>query len=128
LSATDWVPGGWTVTDTEQVAGWAAEHGTDLVDVSTGGSSPDAVIPAGPGYQVPFATSIRAAAGIPAIAVGMIDEPHQAEQIVATGLADVVMVGRELLRDPHFPLRVAAALRLELPYAPQPYHRAPITH
>jgi 2,4-dienoyl-CoA reductase-like NADH-dependent reductase (Old Yellow Enzyme family) len=60
--------------------------------------------------------------GIPAIAVGMIDQPHHAEHVVATGLADVVMVGRELLRDPHFPLRAAAALHLEMPYAQQPYH------
>ncbi|MFB9654932.1 NADH:flavin oxidoreductase/NADH oxidase [Paenarthrobacter sp. MSM-2-10-13] len=127
VSATDWVEGGWTVTDTEQVAQWAAQRGTDLIDVSSGGSSPAQVIPVGPGYQVPFATSIRAASGIPTIAVGMIDQPHQAEQVIATGLADIVMVGRELLRDPNFPFRAAAALRTELSYAPQPYHRAPIS-
>ncbi|MCQ9165202.1 MULTISPECIES: NADH:flavin oxidoreductase/NADH oxidase [unclassified Arthrobacter] len=127
FSGTDWADGGWTLEDTQTVARWAAEHGADLADISTGGNVPSARIPVGPGYQVPFATAVRTAAGIPTAAVGLIDEPHQAEQIVATGLADVVMVGRELLRDPNFPLRAAAALGAEVPYAPKQYHRAPIT-
>ena len=126
VSATDWADGGLTLEETERVARWAAEHGADLVDVSSGGTTADAVIPVGPGYQVPLATAIRAAADVPVAAVGMIDQPHQAEQIVATGLADVVLAGREWLRDPNFGLRAAAALGVELPYAPQQYHRAPI--
>ncbi|PZE77266.1 NADH:flavin oxidoreductase/NADH oxidase [Curtobacterium sp. MCBD17_019] len=126
FSATDWVDGGWTLEDTEQLTRWVAEHGADMVDVSTGGNVPQATIPVGPGYQVPFAAAIRAATGVPTAAVGMIDEPHQAEQVLVTGQADVVMIGRALLRDPNFALRAAAALRVELPYAPRQYHRAPI--
>jgi 2,4-dienoyl-CoA reductase-like NADH-dependent reductase (Old Yellow Enzyme family) len=126
FSATDWVDGGWTLEDTQTVAQWAASHGAHLVDISTGGNVASAKIPVGPGYQVPFATAVRAAAGLPTIAVGLIDEPHQAEQIIATGLADVVMVGRELLRDPNFPLRAAAALGVNVSYAPKQYHRAPM--
>ncbi|MGA7204124.1 MAG: NADH:flavin oxidoreductase/NADH oxidase [Specibacter sp.] len=126
FSATDWVEGGWTLGDTQTVARWAADHGADLFDISSGGNVPTAHIPAGPGYQVPFATAVRTSSGVPTAAVGMIDEPHQAEQIVATGLADVVMVGREILRDPNFPLRAAAALGVTVDYAPKQYHRAPI--
>jgi 2,4-dienoyl-CoA reductase-like NADH-dependent reductase (Old Yellow Enzyme family) len=126
FSATDWTDGGWTVEDTQTVARWAAEHGADLADISTGGNVPAQHIPVGPGYQVPFATAVRTAAGVPTIAVGLIDEPHQAEQIIATGLADVVMAGREFLRDPNFALRAAAALGVTVDYAPQQYHRAPI--
>lgn len=126
FSATDWVEGGWTLEDTVAVAGWAKEHGADMADVSSGGNVPAANIPAGPGYQVPFATEVRTRAGLPSIAVGLVEEPRQAEQIVATGLADVVMMGRALLRDPNFPLRAAAALGVDVDYAAQQYHRAPI--
>jgi len=126
FSATDWVEGGWTLADTVIVARWAAEHGADMADVSSGGNVPAADIPVGAGYQVPFATAIRTQAGVPSIAVGLIVEPQQAEQIVATGLADVVMMGREMLRDPNFPLRAAAALGVEVPYAPAQYLRAPM--
>lgn len=126
FSATDWIDGGWTLEDTQAVAGWAAGHGADFADISTGGNVPAATIPVGPGYQVPFATAIRASPGIPTAAVGLINDPHQAELIIATGLADVVMMGRELLRDPNFPLRAAAALGVQLPYAPKQYHRAPV--
>lgn len=126
FSATDWASGGWTLEDTQTVARWASEHGADLADISSGGNVPAAHIPVGPGYQVPFATAVRTSAGIPTAAVGLIDEPHQAEQIVATGLADVVMVGRELLRDPNFALRAAASLGVSVDYAPKQYHRAPL--
>lgn len=126
FSATDWIDGGWTLEDTQTVARWAAEHGADLADISTGGNAPAANIPVGPGYQVPFATAVRTQAGIPTAAVGLIHEPDQAGAIIATGLADVVMMGREFLRDPNFPLRAAAALGVQLSYAPKQYHRAPI--
>ena len=125
FSATDWVEGGWTLADTVTVARWAQEHGADMADVSSGGNVP-AHVPVGPGYQVPFATAVRTRAGVPSIAVGLVEEPRQAEQLVATGLADVVMMGRALLRDPNFPLRAAAALGVETGYAPPQYHRAPI--
>ncbi|QZQ54163.1 NADH:flavin oxidoreductase/NADH oxidase [Curtobacterium sp. TC1] len=127
FSATDWVDGGVTLDETTQVARWAAEHGADLADVSTGGNVASAPIPVGPGYQVPHAAAIKRDAGIGTIAVGMISEGFQAEQIVATGQADVVMVGREFLRDPGFPLRVAAELGVTVDYEPQQYHRARVT-
>jgi 2,4-dienoyl-CoA reductase-like NADH-dependent reductase (Old Yellow Enzyme family) len=124
LSATDWVEGGLTLDETEQVVRWLAERGIDMVDVSTGGNVADAVIPVGPGYQLPFAAAIKANSHLPVAAVGMIDQPFQAEQIVATGQADVVLVGREALRDPNFPIRAADALRYNMPYKPQQYERA----
>ncbi|MFJ4219112.1 NADH:flavin oxidoreductase/NADH oxidase [Curtobacterium luteum] len=127
FSATDWVDGGLTLEETTRVARWAAEHGADLADVSTGGNVASAPIPVGPGYQVPFAAAVKRDAGIGTIAVGMISEGFQAEQIVATGQADVVMVGREFLRDPSFPLRVAVELGVHVDYEPQQYHRARVT-
>ena len=84
---------------------------------------PDAVIPAGPGYQTPFAAAIRREVGIPTGAVGCITEPVQAEQIVATGQADAVVMARELLRDPYWPLHAARSLDTDLPW-PLPYERA----
>ncbi len=106
-----------------QIVDWLRERGVDLIDVSTGANVP-ASIPVGPGYQVAFAPGVRQQTGVPTAAVGLITEPFQAEQILATGQADVVLLGRETLRDPHFPLRAAQALRHDLPYSPAPYHRA----
>ncbi|NYD66310.1 NADH:flavin oxidoreductase/NADH oxidase [Agromyces atrinae] len=125
FSATDWIEGGWTLEETQTVARWVGEHGADAIDVSSGGNAPTDAIPVGPAYQVPLATAIRGAADIPTIAVGLIDGPRQAEEIVASGLADVVMMGRELLRDPNFPLRAAAELGVDVDYTPAPYLRAP---
>ncbi|MFS0730784.1 NADH:flavin oxidoreductase/NADH oxidase [Curtobacterium sp. 1P10AnD] len=127
FSATDWVDGGLTLDETVQVARWAAEHGADLADVSTGGNVASAPIPVGPGYQVPHAATVKREAGIGTIAVGMISDAFQAEQIVATGQADVVMVGREFLRDPSFPLHAAVELGVHVDYEPQQYHRARVT-
>lgn len=124
LSATDWTEGGWTPEETEQVSAWLGERGIDLISVSSGGNVADAVIPVGPGYQLAFATAVKERTGLPVAAVGMIDEPFQAEQIVALGQADVVLVGRESLRDPNFPIRAAQALRYEMPYKPAQYERA----
>ena len=123
LSATDWTDGGLTLEETESVTRWLAEHHADLVDVSTGGNVPGARIPTGPGYQVPFATAVKQASGLPVGTVGQITDPVQAEQIVATGLADVVLLGRELLRDPHFALRAAREVGAPVPTPPQ-YGRA----
>jgi 2,4-dienoyl-CoA reductase-like NADH-dependent reductase (Old Yellow Enzyme family) len=109
ISATDWVEGGWTVDDSVRLAGLLRDAGVDLVDASTGGNAP-ADIPVEPGYQVPFARQIRAGAAIPTGAVGMITEAEQAEEILAEGSADVVLLARELLRDPHWPLRAAYEL------------------
>ena len=109
VSATDWVEGGWCADDTVRLAVLLREEGVDLVDTSTGGNVP-ADIPVGPGYQVPFARRIRTEAGVPSGAVGLITGPKQAEEILAEGSADVVLLGRELLRDPHWPLRAAYEL------------------
>ncbi|SFJ39362.1 2,4-dienoyl-CoA reductase [Amycolatopsis sacchari] len=127
LSATDWVDGGWTVEESVLLAKLLRERGVDLLDVSTGGNHPSPAIPVGPGYQVPFADRIRAEAGIPAAAVGMITQPAQAEQIVASGAADAVFLGRALLRDPHWPLRAAHELGAEVRW-PDQYARAKSWH
>ncbi|WP_061964097.1 NADH:flavin oxidoreductase/NADH oxidase [Demequina aurantiaca] len=121
FSATDWVEGGWTVEETATVAAWAKEAGADLADISSGGLTADAKITAGPGYQVPFAKQVREA-GIPVSAVGLITDAAQAEEIVASGQADAVMSGREFLRDPHFALRAAHELGVEVEW-PTPYVR-----
>ncbi|MBZ5738845.1 NADH:flavin oxidoreductase/NADH oxidase [Nocardioides mangrovi] len=124
LSATDWVEGGWSDDETVRLAGLLREEGVDLVDTSSGGNV-GADIPVGPGYQVPFARRVRTEAGIPSGAVGLITEPKQAEEIIAEGSADVVLLGRELLRDPHWPLRAAYELGVELPDLwPVQYRRA----
>jgi len=109
LSATDWADGGWSADETVRLSGLLREEGVDLVDTSTGGNVL-ADIPVGPGFQVPFARRIRAEAGIPTGAVGLITEPKHAEEILTEGSADVVLLGRELLRDPHWPLRAAYEL------------------
>ena len=110
VSATDWVEGGWSEDDTVRLAALVREEGVDLVDTSTGGNAASAEIPVGPGYQVPFARRIRTEAGVPSGAVGLITSPKQAEEILAEESADVVLLGRELLRDPHWPLRAAYEL------------------
>lgn len=109
VSATDWTEGGLTVEDVARVAVWLREHGVDLVDVSTGGNV-HARIPVGAGYQVPAARTIRETADVATSAVGLITTPEQAEQVLAEGSADVVMLGRPALFDPHWPLRAAHAL------------------
>jgi 2,4-dienoyl-CoA reductase-like NADH-dependent reductase (Old Yellow Enzyme family) len=125
LSATDWAePEGWTVDQTVTVAEWVRDAGADLVDVSSGGLVTGVHIPTAPNYQVPFASAVRAGAHVPTGAVGQIVGAHQAEQIVASGDADAVFVGREFLRDPHLPLRVAHELGEHLDYWPNPYTRA----
>lgn len=119
-SATDWLTEnpedtreGWTGDDTVRLAKELTAHGVDLLDVSTGGMVRDAKIVAGPGYQVPFAARARQATGIATGAVGVITDPQQAEEIVTSGQADAVLLGRELLRDPYWPQRAALALDAE---------------
>jgi 2,4-dienoyl-CoA reductase-like NADH-dependent reductase (Old Yellow Enzyme family) len=123
FSATDWTEGGWDPEQTATVAGWARSAGADFFDISSGGNVA-ATIPLAPGYQVPFAEYVRTTAEVPTSAVGLITDPHQAEKIVASGQADVVMLARELLRDPHWPLRAAHELGVELDYWPGQYLRA----
>jgi len=110
LSCSDWVPGGWTIEDSVKLALRLKEEGVDFIDCSSGGLSPAAKIPVGANYQVPFARQIRAEAKIPTAAVGMITEPMQADAIIRNGEADIVLLARELLRDPHWALRAALAV------------------
>ncbi|OGP99763.1 MAG: oxidoreductase [Deltaproteobacteria bacterium RBG_19FT_COMBO_60_16] len=123
VSATDWVEGGWDLPQTIALARELKKIGIDMVDCSSGGAVPDAKIPAGPGFQTPFAAAVRREGGIATGAVGMITEPAQAEQIVSTGLADAVMIGREFLRDPYWPLHAARSLGVDIPW-PSQYERA----
>ncbi len=123
VSATDWVDGGWTIEDTIALARDLKTRGVDLVDCSSGGNAAHATIPLGPGYQVPFAERVRRDAGIATGAVGLITEPQQAEEILQSGRADLIVVARQLLRDPYWPLRAAQALGDAPPIPPQ-YLRA----
>ena len=123
ISATDWAEGGWTLDDSVALAARVRDHGIDLVDCSSGGNVIDAKIRLGPGYQVPFAERIRREAGILTGAVGMITEPRQAEEILQTGRADLILMAREFLRDPYWPLHAAPGLEAEAA-VPVQYTRA----
>jgi len=123
ISATDWVDGGWTIEDSVELAKQLVRMGVDMIDCSSGGAVPNAKIPAGPGFQVPFAERIRREAGIATAAVGMITSPEQADHILRTAQADMVFLARELLRDPYWPLRAADQLRQAGPW-PKQYLRA----
>lgn len=125
ISATDWASGGWDIGQSVALAAQLKQHGVDLLDVSGGGLVPDAVIPAAPGYQVPFAARIRQEVGLKTGAVGLITEPAQAEAILVAGDADLILMGRELLRDPNFPLRAADELYEEVKW-PVQYVRAKV--
>jgi 2,4-dienoyl-CoA reductase-like NADH-dependent reductase (Old Yellow Enzyme family) len=123
ISATDWVEGGWDLEQSVVLARALREAGVDLVDCSSGGLVPHAKVPLAPGYQVPFAEAIRARTGVMTGAVGLITEPAQAEAIVASGKADMVLFAREMLRDPYWPLHAAQALDVEATW-PLQYLRA----
>ena len=112
LSATDWTEGGWDADQTVAVSAVLKDHGVDLVDVSSGGAVL-AEIPVGPGYQVPFARAVREGSGLPSGAVGLITTPQQAERVVTTGDADVVLIARAALREPAWPQRAAAELGVD---------------
>ncbi len=118
LSCADWVEGGWTIEESVALARQLKTDGVDLIDCSSGGSAPTAKIPVGAGYQVPLAERIRREAGIATAAVGMITDPMQADQIVRNGQADLVLLAREMLRDPNWPLRAARALHAKPPPSP----------
>jgi 2,4-dienoyl-CoA reductase-like NADH-dependent reductase (Old Yellow Enzyme family) len=123
ISATDWVDGGLTVDDQVWVARWLTGHGVDVVDCSSGGISSQGPPRVEAGYQVPLAEKIRSEAGIATAAVGLITAPEQADEIVRKGWADLVALGRELLRRPHWPLAAARALGNEIDW-PRQYQRA----
>ena len=122
ISCTDWVEGGWDLNQSIKFCRMLKQEGIDLIDCSSGAMVPDASIPAGPGFQVPFAASIRNEVGIATGAVGLITSPVQAEQITATGQADVVFLAREMLRQPYWPLHAARSLRVDVPW-PKQYER-----
>jgi 2,4-dienoyl-CoA reductase-like NADH-dependent reductase (Old Yellow Enzyme family) len=123
ISATDWTEGGWNADESVKLAGILKDRGVDLIDCSTGGNLPHAKIPVGPGYQVEFAERIKRETGLPTGAVGLITTPAEAEAIVTNGQADLVLLAREELRDPYFPLHAAHELGAEVAWPPQ-YERA----
>ncbi len=124
ISATDWKePDGWTIEQSVELARAVKGLGIDLIDCSSGGLVPDAKIPAAPGYQVPFADRIRREAGIATGAVGFITTAGQADEVIRGGKADLVLLAREFLRDPYFPLHAAAELGRDIEW-PKQYLRA----
>jgi len=110
LSCTDWAQGGWTLEESVDLARRLKEEGADLVDCSSGGLVPDAKVPVGAGYQVPLSEAVRRGAGILTAAVGLITEPMQADEIVRNGRADLVLLAREELRSPYWPVHAARVL------------------
>jgi 2,4-dienoyl-CoA reductase-like NADH-dependent reductase (Old Yellow Enzyme family) len=125
ISATDWVDGGWDENDSVALAKILKEFEVDVIDCSTGGNSPDQKIPTGPLYQVPFAEKIKREAGILTAAVGLITTSRQSEQILDENKADFIIMARQLLREPYFPLHAAKELKVDLSW-PDQYDRAKI--
>ncbi|HEX4427187.1 MAG TPA: NADH:flavin oxidoreductase/NADH oxidase [Terriglobales bacterium] len=123
LSSTDWADGGWTIDDSVELARTLKPLGVDLIDCSSGGLVPNAKIPVGAGYQVPFSTRIRHDANIPTAAVGMITQAAQADQIIRNGEADIVLLARQSLRDPYFPLHAASEVHFKDQKWPDQYLR-----
>jgi 2,4-dienoyl-CoA reductase-like NADH-dependent reductase (Old Yellow Enzyme family) len=123
ISATDWVDGGWDIDQSVALAGALKVVGVDLIDASSGGIVPGAVVPVAPDYQVPFAAAIRELADIPTAAVGMITEPAQADAIIKSGQADLVFLAREMLREPYWALKAGRELGHEQKW-PVQYERA----
>jgi 2,4-dienoyl-CoA reductase-like NADH-dependent reductase (Old Yellow Enzyme family) len=125
ISATDWVDGGWDIQQSVELARGLRKIGVDLIDCSSGGNVAHAQIPVGPGYQTRFAEQLRREAGIMTGTVGMIVSSAQAEHVVATGQADAVIIAREFLRDPYWPLRAARELGQPISWPVQYLRAAP---
>lgn len=123
ISATDWVEGGWDVDESVQLVAQLKAVGVDLIDCSSGGLSPQQRIPLSPGYQVPFSARIKRDTGMATAAVGLITDPAHAESVIANGEADLVLMAREMLRNPHWPLLAAHALGAQTTW-PSQYERA----
>jgi 2,4-dienoyl-CoA reductase-like NADH-dependent reductase (Old Yellow Enzyme family) len=119
ISASDWVPEGWTIEESIEISKKMKELGVDIVDVSSGGNVHNAPIKAVPGFQVPFAEAIRAGAGIPTTAVGMITEAKQADEIVSSGKADAVFLARAMIRNPRWAMNAAEELGIKIDWSPQ---------
>jgi NADPH2 dehydrogenase len=127
VSASDWVDGGWDVEQTIVLANELKKRGVDWIDVSSGGVSPQQKITLGPGYQVPFAEAVKKATGLPTMAVGLITEAQQAEDIVASGKADFIALARGILYDPRWPWHAAAQLGGQVAAPPQYWRSQPST-
>jgi 2,4-dienoyl-CoA reductase-like NADH-dependent reductase (Old Yellow Enzyme family) len=123
ISATDWVEGGWDIDQSVELARQLLALGVDVIDCSSGGNVEKAEIPVGPGYQTPFAERIRREANIATAALGMITAPAQADQIIRNDQADLVLLARQMLRDPYWPLHAAQELGQVAPW-PRQYLRA----
>jgi 2,4-dienoyl-CoA reductase-like NADH-dependent reductase (Old Yellow Enzyme family) len=123
ISSTDWVKDGWDINQSVKLAEWLKDEGVDLIDCSSGGNVAKPDIPLGPGYQVPFSDEIRKKADILTAGVGMITSPEQAENIIRTGQADLIVLAREMLRNPYWPLYAAEKLKTDIPW-PDQYKRA----
>lgn len=123
ISATDWVEGGWDIDQSVEFARALKNAGCDFMAVSSGGLAREQKIPTSPGYQIPFAERIRNEVGIPTIGVGLITDPHHAEQIVASGKADLIAIGREMLYDPRWVWRASEKLGVSSVYLPPQYER-----
>ncbi len=125
ISATDWAEGGWTIEESIELARQLHSLGVDLIDCSSGGTLPHAQVPVGPGYQTPFADRIRREAGIATGAVGMITDAAQADHILRTGQADLILMAREFLREPYWPLQAARELGQQASWPVQYLRAAP---
>jgi 2,4-dienoyl-CoA reductase-like NADH-dependent reductase (Old Yellow Enzyme family) len=123
LSGTDWVEGGWTLEETVELARRLKKEGVDLIDCSSSGNLAHPSVPLGPGYQVPISDAVKSGANILTAAVGLITTPQQADEIIRNGCADVVLLGREMLRDPYWALHAAQEFKQPAPVPPQ-YLRA----
>jgi 2,4-dienoyl-CoA reductase-like NADH-dependent reductase (Old Yellow Enzyme family) len=123
VSATDWAEGGWAIEDAIRFARELDRVGVDLIDCSSGGIVPGVPIPVGPGYQVPFSARIRKEARVATGAVGLITHAEEADRVIRSGEADAVLLGREMLRDPYWPLHAARTLGVDVGW-PNPYLRA----
>jgi 2,4-dienoyl-CoA reductase-like NADH-dependent reductase (Old Yellow Enzyme family) len=124
ISASDWTEGGWDIVQSVQLAKWLKDAGVDLIDCSSGGNISNAKIPVAPCYQIPFAQRIKKEANILTGGVGLITTSEQAEQIISKEQADIVLLAREMLRDPYWPMHAAKELDFELKDFPNQYLRA----
>jgi 2,4-dienoyl-CoA reductase-like NADH-dependent reductase (Old Yellow Enzyme family) len=123
ISSSDWIEGGWNIEDSVLLSKKLMEAGVDLIDCSSGGNAPKAAIPAGPGYQIQFSERIKMETGILTGGIGFITSPEQADQIIRTSQADIVLLAREILRNPYWPMNAAKVLKAEIEW-PKQYERA----
>jgi 2,4-dienoyl-CoA reductase-like NADH-dependent reductase (Old Yellow Enzyme family) len=124
ISSTDWVEGAWDIDQSVQLAKWLKDVGVDLIDCSSGGNVLNAKIPLAPGYQIPFSERIKKETGILTGGVGLITTAEQAEEIITSGKADIVLLARQMLREPYFAINAAEKLNVELKDFPNQYLRA----